>query len=111
MSESRRIPVRISATAVRDLEVAFAYVSERNRAAAITLVKAIREAIVGLGDFPEMGAPLPPDEFEFIEPSVRFIVVEPYLVFYRPATDSVIVLRVLHARQDFLGELLGPAAR
>jgi toxin ParE1/3/4 len=104
------MPVRISATAARDLEVAFAYVSERNRAAAIALTKAIRKAIVNLGDFPEMGAPLSPDEFGFIEPGVRFIVVEPYLVFYRPAADAVIVLRVLHARQDFLGELLGPAA-
>ena len=105
------MPVRLSATAARDLEVAFAYVSERNCAAAIALVRTTRSAIMALGDFPEMGAPLPPDEFEFIGPGVRFVVVEPYLVFYRPAADAVIVLRVLHARQDFLGELLGPAAQ
>jgi plasmid stabilization system protein ParE len=53
-----------------------------------------------------MGAPLSPEEYELPRPGIRFVVVEPYAIFYRTTADAVIVLRILHLRRDFLGELL-----
>lgn len=32
---------------------------------------------------------------------------EPYVVFYRPTTDAVVVLRIPHSRRDYLSESLG----
>jgi toxin ParE1/3/4 len=102
-----RLPVRFTPAAADDLDEAFAYVTTRNRAAAAALLARIEQAVEHLGDLPEMGAPLTPEEFELVEPGVRFVVVEPYLVFYRVADPGVIVLRVLHAHRDSLGDLLG----
>jgi plasmid stabilization system protein ParE len=59
-----------------------------------------------LGELPEMGAPLSPEAYELLRPGIRFVVVEPYAVFYRTSDRTVTVLRVLHLRRDFLGELL-----
>ena len=101
----RPLPVRISGAAQIDLDVTFAYVSERNRSAALDLLGRLRTGIERLGDFPESGSVLPQEDFAFIPQGTRFAVVEPYLVFYRVTADAVIVLRVLHARQDSLGEL------
>jgi len=102
----RRLPVKFSVAAQVDLDVAFAYVTERNRAAAVELLDKLRSGIGRLGEFPKMGSALPSAEFGFIPQGTRFTVVEPYLIFYRVTTAAVVVTRVLHARQDSLGALL-----
>lgn len=102
---SRRVV--LTRAAADDLDEAFAYVAKRNRRAAHESLDRIQAAFTNLGEFPDMGAPLSPEEFELIEPGVRFVVVEPYAVFYRVSEGAITVLRVLHLRRDFLGELLG----
>lgn len=101
----RRLPVKFSVVAQIDLDVAFAYVTERNQAAAVDLLDRLRSGIDRLGEFPEIGSALPTCDFGFIPQGTRFTVVEPYLIFYRVTTAAVIVTRVLHARQDSLGAL------
>ena len=59
----------------------------------------------GLREFPLLGAPLVAAEDDPVEPGLRFVVVEPYLLFYRALEDDVVILRILHARRDSLGEL------
>ena len=102
----RSQPVRLTATAGDDLDGAFAYISERNRGAAVGLLGRLRHVVTSLADFPDLGVMLSPEDFELIAPGIRFLVVEPYVVFYRVSTDGVVVLRILHSRRDFLGELL-----
>ncbi len=48
-----------------------------------------------LGVFPASGSPRP--EFG---PTMRTVVVEPYLIFYDSAPDLVHVLRVFHSKMD-----------
>jgi toxin ParE1/3/4 len=55
----------------------------------------------------ELGVALSHEEYVFIEPGIRFITVDPYIVFYRIGAADVVVLRILHSRRDALGELLG----
>ena len=107
MTPKRSSRVALTPAAADDLDEAFAYVAERNREAALDLLTRIETAVRALGDFPDMGAPLSPEEYELVEPGIRFVVVEPYAIFYRTSPDAVIALRVLHLRRDFLGELLG----
>lgn len=102
---SRRKPVRMTPDASRDAQIAFAYVEERNRAAAIAVARRLRTALSRLGQFPDMGVALHTDAFDFAEPGTRVLVVEPYIVFYRVLPEAVVVLRILHARQDSLGML------
>jgi plasmid stabilization system protein ParE len=102
---SRRIV--LTRAAADDLDEAFAYVAERNRRAALESLDRIETATRRLGEFPDMGAPLPPEEYELLQPGIRHVVVEPYAVFYRASSDAVTVLRILHLQRDFLGELLG----
>jgi toxin ParE1/3/4 len=102
---SSRLLVRFTSAAADDLDVAFAFVSERNRSASADLLARLREATDRLSAFPEIGTALPSEEFGFVAPGIRFVVVEPYLVFYRVTGDGVVVLRILHARQDSLGAL------
>lgn len=107
MTSKRSWPVALTPAAADDLDEAFAYVAERNRLAALKSLARIEAAVRRLGEFPEMGALLSSEEYELLPPGVRFVVVEPYAVFYRVSTDVVTVLRVLHLRRDSLGELLG----
>jgi len=102
---SRRLPVRFMPLAVDDVDIAFAFITERNLAAARGLEARLSEMVERLSEFPEMGAILASDSFEFATPGTRLIVVEPYLVFYRPLPEEVVILRVLHASQDSLGAL------
>ena len=107
MTPKRSRRVVLTRAAADDLDEAFAYVAERRRAAALALLDEIQSAVLRLGEFPDMGAPLSPDEYELLEPGTRFVVVEPYAIFYCVSGDAVTVLRILHVRRDFLGELLG----
>ncbi|MBN2848965.1 MAG: type II toxin-antitoxin system RelE/ParE family toxin [Coriobacteriia bacterium] len=104
---TRSRQVVLTRTAADDLDEAFAYVAERRRSAALTLLDETQSAVLRLGRFPDLGAPLSPEEYELLEPGVRFVVAEPYAIFYRASADAVTVLRILHVRRDFLGELLG----
>jgi toxin ParE1/3/4 len=108
MPSANRPPksVRLTPAAANDLDEAFAYVSERNRGAAVRLLGRLRCGLQTLADHPEIGVALSPDGFELLTPGIRFLVVEPYIVFYRESGLGAIVLRVMHSRRDFLGELL-----
>lgn len=107
MTRKRSRRIALTRAAADDLDEAFAYVAERNRNAALELLTLVETAVRTLGDLPDMGAPLSLEEYELVEPGIRFVVVEPYAIFYRTSADTVTVLRILHLRRDFLGELLG----
>ena len=107
MTPKRSLEVVLTPAAADDLDEAFVYVAERNRGAAIGLLEAIQSAVLRLGEFPDMGASLSAEEYELLQPGIRFVVVEPYAIFYRASAEAVTVLRILHLRRDFLGELLG----
>ena len=107
MTPASRMRVVLTPAAADDLDEAFAYVAERSRRAAFDSLARIEAAVRMLGELPDMGAPLSPEEYELLRPGIRFVVVEPYAVFYRISAEAVTVLRILHLRRDFLGELLG----
>lgn len=99
--------VVLTPVAAIDLDEAFGYIDARNRAAARELLASLRAAFARLAEFPGVGVALSAEEFPALEPGIHYIVVESYVAFYRETADSVVVLRVLHARRDFLAEFLG----
>ena len=107
MARSGPIPVRLTRLAADDLAEAFACVEARNRIAAVRLAEQLRSGVERLGAHPLIGVALSPEDYELVAPGIRFIAVEPYVVFYRATPDAVVVLRILHSRRDYLSELLG----
>lgn len=72
------------------------YIAERNPWAAIKMGDAIEAAVARLGDHPEsarLGK----------VPGTRELVVPgtPYVVVYRVEPEAVVILRVLHGRQQW----------
>ena len=97
--------VRFSPAAVDDMDEIFSYISQENVSAAETLLEKLDQQIKALTDFPNRGSVLSEDEYSLIQRGYRFIVVYPYLVFYRIVDDTVIIHRILHGRRDYLREL------
>ncbi len=92
----RRLP-----QAIRDVDQIFDRVAADNMAAARKLAERITHATGRLVDFPHSGTPRPD-----IDPGLRSIVVDRYLVFYRVGPDSVDIIRVVHGARE-LGQVLG----
>lgn len=85
----------ISPTAQADLDEAWDYIAARNVQAADRLI----DRFVSLAQI-HAQFPLAGQSRHEIAPDVRSFVVRPYVAFYRPTTNSIVVLRFLHGRRD-----------
>jgi len=101
----RKHKIKYTPVAVDDMDEIFSYISQDNIVAAETMIEKINEKITNLSEFPNMGTVLSNEEYTIIKRGYRFIVVHPYLVFYRILDNTVIVHRILHGRRDYLREL------
>ncbi|WNR44206.1 type II toxin-antitoxin system RelE/ParE family toxin [Paenibacillus roseipurpureus] len=99
--------VKYSPAAVDDMDEIFSYISKDDISAAEKLLEKLDLQISRLATFPEMGSVISEDAYSLVQRGYRFIVVNPYLVFYRVIQDTVIVHRILHGRRDYLRELFG----
>lgn len=103
MQQKRQI--RYTPAAVDDMDEIFSYISHDNVAAAEKLLKNLNTKISDLADFSYLGSVLSEEKYTLIERSYRFIVVHPYLIFYRIMDDLIVIHRILHGRRDYLREL------
>jgi len=97
--------IKYSDAAVLDIDEMFSYIASDNIEAAEQLAEKLNIAVENLKSFPELGAVLNEDEFDLIPSGYRFIIVEPYLVFYRIVGSNIIIYRILHSRRDYIKEL------
>jgi|SRR5690606_3939621 len=100
-----RSRVKYSPAAVDDMDEIFSYISKDDVSAAENLLLKLDRRISDLAEFPEMGSVLSEDDFSLVQRGYRFIVVNPYLIFYRIIEETVIIHRILHGRRDYLREL------
>lgn len=91
--------------AVDDMDEIFSYIPSDNVAAAEKMLNKLNNGIAGLEDFPYMGSVLSEDEYTLTQRGYRYIVIHPYLIFYRIIGDAVVIHRILHGRRDYLREL------
>lgn len=89
--------VRFTAEAEADLERIGDYIARDNPPRAVTFVRELRAACLGLADFPER-FPLVP---HYADKGIRQRVHGSYLIFYRVEADSVTVLHVRHGAMDY----------
>ena len=88
-----------------DIEEIFFYISNDNKDAAEKLRKRIYECIKDLKDFPFKYPILQEEDAPGAERGYRYMVINPYAVFYRVLDDAIIIARVLHTRQNWLHRL------
>lgn len=99
--------IRYTQQAVDDMDAIFDYIAIENREAAGKLLQAFDESILRLADAPYIGSALPSDDFSSLADGYRYLVVSPYLIFYRVCNGEVRIGRILHSRQDWLHLLFG----
>ncbi|MFD1849114.1 type II toxin-antitoxin system RelE/ParE family toxin [Oceanobacillus bengalensis] len=97
--------IKYAPVAVDDMDEIFSYISHDKILAAETLLNKLNDRIATLAEFPQMGTVLSDEEYTIVKQGYRFIVVHPYLIFYRITNDTVIIHRILHGRRDYLREL------
>jgi toxin ParE1/3/4 len=73
----------------------WAYIAEHNIVAADKLLRKLDETVLFLSQFPRAG-PARPE----LRPGVRSFPVGQYVIFYRPVTDGIELLRVLHGKRN-----------
>ncbi|MFB5676375.1 type II toxin-antitoxin system RelE/ParE family toxin [Paenibacillus terreus] len=101
----KKIKIKYTPAAVDDMDEIFSYIAQENLAWAEEMLLKLNSKIGGLAEFPHMGSVLSEDDFPLIQRGYRFIVVPPYLVFYRIINDTVVIHRILHGRRDYLRDL------
>ncbi len=99
--------IELSEAAYYDIDSMFSYISQNNKAVAEKLRLRIYKAIQKLGDFPELGPVISEEEAPGAARGYRWIVVNPYIIFYRVLDERIIIARVLHGRQNWLQSLFG----
>ena len=87
------------------------YISRQlqNPGAAKRQIQRFRETILPVGDFPEMGTPLPAPGRQ--SPTYRYLVCGSYMIFYHLSDASVLIDRILYGRRDYLMLLFGEQFR
>ncbi|MCD1261130.1 type II toxin-antitoxin system RelE/ParE family toxin [Paenibacillus athensensis] len=99
--------ITYSPAAVDDFDEIFSYISANDISAADKQLQKLDHHLSKLAEFPEMGSVLSEDDYTLVQRGYRFIVVSPYLIFYRIIRSNVIIHRILHGRRDYLRELFG----
>jgi toxin ParE1/3/4 len=96
--------------AQRDLEECAAYIRRNNARSALRFLRAAQRTMDRLLAMPGMGSLYESDEPELA--GLRFFPVfrfRSYFIFYRPTSNGIEVLRVLHGARDIESLLRGEA--
>lgn len=98
---ARKIDVIVAETARQDLNSIAEFISQDSPRASRKMIKKISESLKKLPSFPQSGRMIP----EIQDPTLREIVIGPYRIMYRLEKDKIVILRALHGKRLFEGEL------
>ena len=99
------VSIIVSREARKDLVQIRQYISEElcNPDAAVRIMGLLKKSIASLSDFPGRGRPL--DALIPVHTDYRYLVCKNYCVFYLSNDSDVVIIRILHQRQDCLRAL------
>ncbi len=87
--------IRVSEEAHVDVRKIRDHISQHRPRAAERMVSTILDKYTLLARFPELGP-----KCDELAPGLRYFVVRSYVIFYRPVTDGVEIVRVVHGARD-----------
>jgi toxin ParE1/3/4 len=85
----------ITRLASQDLNVISDYFLEYNVGAGERFVQGFNQKCMRLAQFPNMGK-----SYASIRPWLRGLPLQDYIIFYRVTDEALMILRVVHGRQD-----------
>jgi toxin ParE1/3/4 len=85
----------LAPSSTRDLDRLSQYFLETNVEAGERLFKTLNQNFYNLTQFPNLGKPYP-----HLDPSIRGLLVDKYIIFYRVTEIQIEIVRVVHGRQD-----------
>jgi len=85
----------LAPSTTHDLNRLSQYFLETNVEAGERLFKALNQKFYHLTQFPNIGKPYP-----HLDPNIRGLLVEKYIIFYRVTETQVEIVRVVDGRQD-----------
>lgn len=94
------IKLRYNPIAISDLEEIKEYITQDNEEAAIRIVKELLEKTETLINFPKMGPSL--SKKIGIKNKYRYLVCNQYIIFYIFEDQTISIMRILHAKRDYL---------
>ena len=99
------VQVALSRAAQHDLISIRNYIRDElgNPDAARRIIASLKKSVQSLGEFPSRGRPL--DALLPVHTEYRYLVCENYCIFYLEDGEQLIVVRILHQRQDCLRAL------
>jgi plasmid stabilization system protein ParE len=83
--------------ASRELDEAISHIAEDSSDSAVRVLERILESAESLSTMGERGRMVP----ERGDPSVRELLVDPFRLLYHLGESSVVILGLLHQRQDY----------
>lgn len=78
-----------------DLVEIWSYIAEENEKAADIFLDSVQTKATIIAGNPEIGRIRPE-----LGPSLRSFPAEPYVLFYEPLQDGILIVRVLHGSRD-----------
>lgn len=94
---SRRRRVVWSRGASLELDAAVSHIAEDSPQTAAAILERVLEAAASLATLSERGRVVP----ERGEPQIRELLVEPFRLVYQVRVEEVVMLGLIHQRQDF----------
>lgn len=97
--------VIVSREARKDLIAIRMYIRDEllNPTAADRILHELRRAVEGLQSFPRQGKSL--DAMIAVHTEYRYLPCENYCIFYLENDEEVVIVRILHQKQDYLRAL------
>lgn len=92
--------VEFSNRANAQLRSIFSYIAEDNADTALKMVDTLETRARQLEDAPCIGVELLQDEYPFLQPGYRRLVVNPFLIYYRVIEKTVYITHVIHAKRN-----------
>ena len=87
----------LAPSAIRDLDLLSDYFLENNIEAGERLFSALNKAFYNLTQFPNIGRLYP-----HLEPSIRGLLVEKHIVFYRVTSTEVEIVYIVDGRKNLI---------
>ena len=92
--------VEFSHRANAQLRSIFSYIAEEDPNAALKLVEMLEMRARQLESTPLLGADLQQNEYPFLRPGYRRLVVKKFIMYYRVTENTVYVTHIIHARRN-----------
>lgn len=87
----------LSPSAIRDLDLLSEYFLENNVEAGERLFSALNKAFYNVTQFPNIGRLYP-----HLEPSIRGLLVEKYIIFYHISSTQVEIVHIADGRKNLI---------